>query len=102
MLQWLSLFGESPILDQLILVQALPLENMCQSPTRELARNNAGFDSDRDLEFAILCMKVRRDVVLVKYRDDYSEKSTNFRHEAKYQNSRISATVRRSRKSTCE
>ena len=93
LLQRFSLFSKSPIVEQLVFVKTLPLENMCQRPARELARDNASFDSYRDFEFAVFRMKVRRDVIPIEDRNDYSEKSANLWHGAKYRNSGLSATA---------
>jgi hypothetical protein len=54
----LRLTAQFPVVHQFYLVQFTPFEHMTKRARWKSSFNNAGFDLDRDFEFAIFRMKV--------------------------------------------
>ncbi len=69
-----------PVLDQLILMENIPLDYRRQCSPRKPSRDNTAIDLDRDFMLPILGMEMRRSVVTVVHPDYNSEETADFRH----------------------
>jgi hypothetical protein len=61
-------------------MEIVPLYHMTQSTGRERALDDSVVDPDRDVEAAVLRMKVRRGMLVVVHRDDDSEEPRDLGH----------------------
>jgi hypothetical protein len=73
-------FSQSPILDQFVFVYCIPIKDGVESPTWKLAFNDTGVDFHRYALCPVLCMEMRRTVIVVQYVDHDAKKATDFWH----------------------
>ncbi len=73
-------FCQIPVLKKIVFINFVPFHQRVKGSLWKTTVNYSRKNFNGDFLVAILCVKMRMAVIIVKHSDDYTKKSAKFRH----------------------